>query len=375
MLNGGDFHAALTQRGVGLFTGVPDSLLAGFCAYLEGHSGPPRHVIAANEGGAVALAAGHHLATGQIGLVYMQNSGLGNALNPLVSLADPAVYSVPMLLLVGWRGEPGQADEPQHVTQGRVTLRLLDALEIPHAVLPEDEAGMASCLDAAFASLRERRGPYALVARKGTFAPGPARQAAANPYALSREQAIQSVVDQLDPRDIVVATTGMSSRELFEHRAALGQRHGGDFLTVGSMGHASQIALGIALARPDRQVYCLDGDGALIMHLGSLPIIASQAARNFRHVVLNNGAHDSVGGQPTAGFAMDIPAIARHCGYPTACRADTAAAVAEALTRLRDSDGPALLEIRIRTGARANLGRPTRTPAQNKADFMAFLSA
>lgn len=367
------FFDALRGEGIEFFTGVPDSLLKDFCAYITDHAGPRQHVIAANEGGAVALAAGRYLATGRPALVYMQNSGQGNAVNPLTSLADPDVFGIPMLLLVGWRGEPGVPDEPQHVKQGKITLDVFAALGIHCEVLPGDTGPAVGCLASAVRRMRAGSCPVALVVRTGTFERYKLRSDVVSSYELRREAALALVVEAIGSGAVVVATTGMTSRELFEYRVSAAQGHRTDFRTVGCMGHASQIALGIALARPGRAVYCLDGDGAAIMHMGGLAIIGDQQPANLRHVVFNNGAHDSVGGQPTAGFTIDIPRIATACGYRFAATASTTFEISEGLRSLREATGPALLEIRVNKGARSNLGRPTSTPAENKRELMQYL--
>ena len=366
----------LQRRRVSFYAGVPDSLLKEFCAYLTDTVPAQRHLIAANEGNAIALAAGYHLATGQTGLVYMQNSGLGNTINPLTSLIDPAVYAIPVLLLIGWRGEPGIHDEPQHITQGAVTLAQLDALNIPYSILPAEIEPAMDCLDTAMQTLHQHQCPYALVVRKGSFSKHirAAKEEASAIFSLSREDAIRQIAASLRNNDIVVSTTGMTSRELFEYRASTNSIElGQDFLTVGSMGHASQIALGIALQKPDRQVYCLDGDGALIMHMGGLAVIGNQSVDNYKHIVLNNGAHDSVGGQPTVAFNLDIPSIARACGYRDTQQAENKQELANSLAWLQTATGPALLEVRLHKGARSDLGRPTITPQQNKKTFMQHL--
>lgn len=363
---------SLGRAGVRFYAGVPDSLLKDFCACVADNAG--QHVIAANEGGAVALAAGHYLATGEPALVYMQNSGLGNAVNPLLSLADPAVYAIPMLLLVGWRGEPGKKDEPQHAKQGAVTLQLLGAMGIPYEVIDAATENVDATVRGTVTKALELSRPCALVVREKTFAAYAAKSAEKETlYPLTREEAIHVVLGALDPRAAVIATTGMASREVFEYREAMGSGHEQDFLTVGSMGHASQIALAIALQQPERQVICLDGDGAALMHLGALPIIGSRRPANFRHVILNNGAHDSVGGQPTAGFAVDFIAMALACGYQGAMVASAAKEIERGLLALGSTPGPTLLEIRVRRGNRADLGRPTTSPQENKAAFMEFL--
>ncbi len=373
MLNCQLFYEELKKNGIGFFTGVPDSLLKSFCAYLTDHASEKEHIIAANEGNAIALACGYHLATGKIGLVYMQNAGEGNAVNPLLSLADPDVYSIPLLMLIGWRGEPGKHDEPQHVKQGKVTLNLLEAMKIPYAVLPDSLEEAKISLEKAVGYMANNNAPYALVIRKDTFDEYKLQKSIENNYSLSREEALKQVVDALGSEDIVVSTTGMLSRELFEYREALKQRHEKDFLTVGSMGHSSSIALAIALEKPERNVYCFDGDGAALMHLGAQAIIGTLKPQNFRHLIFNNGAHDSVGGQPTAAFNCDFPAIAKACGYTYAWRADTKEELEEKLKLLQSSSGPALLEIRLKRGNRKELGRPTTTPQQNKEALMRFL--
>lgn len=363
----------LRSNGVSFFAGVPDSLLKHFCAHVIRHAAEGEHVIAANEGAAVALAAGHYFATGRPGLVYMQNSGLGNAVNPLVSLASPDVFGVPMLLLVGWRGEPGVRDEPQHVRQGRCTVALLESIGVPAKVLPDVSAGAADCIADAIVDASRDRTPVALVVRDGTFAAVEGAVVPNLPGAPAREAALEAILESVPHDAVVVCTTGMASRELFEIRRRQGQADAGDLRVVGSMGHASQIALGIAMAQPDRSVYCVDGDGALLMHMGSLALIGTRRQANLFHIVLNNGAHDSVGGQPTAGLAIDICAIARACGYAAAHRADDLDAVRRVASQPRVSGGTTLLEVRVATGARAGLGRPDEAPAVNRERLMAFL--
>ncbi len=369
-----DLWDAVKGAGIEFFTGIPDSLLKDFIAYLSEHVDPASHVTAANEGGAIALAAGYHLATGRVAAVYLQNSGLGNTINPLTSLVDPEVYGIPVLLIIGWRGKPGVHDEPQHRKQGAVTLQQLDVLGVPYVVLDDSVEDVAAAVQGLVARAVEVGGPAALVVPPARLAPykRTAPSAVAR-FGLRREQAIEAVLTTVGPRDVVVSTTGMASREVFEyrHRANLG--HGHDFLTVGSMGHASQIALGIALARPDRTVHCLDGDGAALMHLGALAIIGSRGPANLRHVIVNNGAHDSVGGQPTAGLAVDLTAIATACGYRATRSVESLGAIGGAIEALASTPGPTLLEIRVDTGARSDLGRPTATPAENKAELMDFL--
>ena len=376
MISAGDVYDSLRAHGVTFFTGVPDSALAALCAHIDRHTSALQHVIAANEGAAVALAAGHHLGSGGLPVVYLQNSGLGNAVNPLLSLADAEVYSLPVILIIGWRGEPSLRDEPQHIKQGRVMLAMLDAMELPYRVLSIDQAGALADVEWAVNSARTRSQPIALIVRKGTFAPLEAEKTArtTRESLIGREHAIEIILDALGARDAVVSTTGMISRELYETRVRRREMPR-DFLVVGSMGHASATACSIALVQPDRQLFCLDGDGAFLMHMGSIAVQGQSRARNFKHIVLNNGCHDSVGGQPTVAFECDLTGIARSCGYTTLDAVSTAPEIAASVAQLRMTDGPALLEIRVSPGARADLGRPASSPRENKEAFVRFLSA
>ena len=371
MISCKDFYDKLIESKIGFFTGVPDSLLKDFCAYITDNTPKENNIIAANEGNAIAIASGYHLATGKFGMVYMQNSGLGNAINPLTSLADPEVYSIPMLLLIGWRAEPGVKDEPQHIKMGNVTLSLLEAIGIKYEILNDN---FEEIIKKAKDYMGKEKAPFAIIVKKGTFEEYKLKNKKETNYKFHREEALKLIIPLLDEKDIVVSTTGYTSREIFELRGDNKQGHEKDFLTVGSMGHSSSIALGIALEKPDRQVYCFDGDGALIMHMGSLSTIGSLKPKNFKHIVFNNYAHDSVGGQPTAASIIDIPAIAKSNGYSDAFSAETKDEILEKIKQIKEIDGPALLEIKVNKGARKDLGRPTRTPIENKEDFMGFLS-
>lgn len=366
------FIEKLQREGVEFYSGVPDSLLKNVCAYITDHFDSEHNIIAANEGGAVALAAGYHLATGKVGCVYMQNSGEGNAVNPLASLTDREVYHIPLLLLIGWRGRPGVHDEPQHVKQGKITTGLLNTLGINYDVLSKDEDKVAKQIERAMLSIRHTGDTYALVVEKDTFDSYTLQNVNPSEYAMSREEAIQTVAASIPDNAVIVSTTGMISRELFEYRTAAGQGHERDFLTVGSMGHASQIALGIALQHPGRKVYCFDGDGAAIMHMGNMAIVGSKAPKNYVHVVFNNGAHDSVGGQPTVGYEIDLVEIAHAMHYEHAVCVWTREQLREALNDML-TEGLQLIEIRVKKGNRKDLGRPTTTPLQNKEALMSFL--
>ena len=356
---------------IDLFTGVPDSLLKDLCACITDNA--DKHIIAANEGSAVAIAAGHHLATGSLALVYMQNSGIGNAVNPLLSLADEKVYKIPMLLVVGWRGEPGVKDEPQHVKQGEVTLSLFDAIQISYIVIDEDEAIAEKQFMQLIEQAKSTFSPQAAIIRKDLFSSYKLSNKPVNNYTMSREEALKTVVDVLEKDDIVISTTGKLSRELFEYRENKGESHEKDFLTVGSMGHSMSIALGVALSKPERLVFCLDGDGAAIMHLGAMTNIGVAGLKNIRHIIFNNGAHESVGAQPTVAFNINIPQIAISCGYKKAKSVTELAELKEVLKTFRNEEGPVLLEIKVNLESRSDLGRPTRTTYENKNDFMTHL--
>lgn len=375
MVNVDKVYSAFIADDVDFFTGVPDSLLKNICAYITDNAPKEKNIIAANEGAAVGIAAGYHMATGKLPLVYMQNSGLGNTVNPLLSLADEKVYSIPMVLMIGWRGEPGVKDEPQHKKQGEVTLALLEAMQIPYVILDNEEDKTLVQIHDIVASAKKKSIPHAIVIRKDTFRKYKLKNESENDYPVSREEALKIVIDHLKDTDIVVSTTGKLSRELFEYREAKGQGHGKDFLTVGSMGHSSSIALGIAVARKERNVFCLDGDGAFIMHMGAISNIGDLAPRNYKHIIFNNGAHESVGGQSTLGFQLDIPSIAKACGYKVAMTASSKSEIENEIKRLQETDGPSLLEIKVKIDSRDDLGRPTTTPIENKENFMDFIKA
>ena len=366
------FIEALREKGIDCFAGVPDSLLKNICAYITDHFDAEHNIIAANEGAAVGLAAGHYLATGQPACVYMQNSGEGNIINPLASLTDQEVYNIPVLLLIGWRGRPGVHDEPQHVKQGKVTTGLLNVMGVNYEVISKEEDKAAKQIEKAAKALANKE-VFALVIEKDTFEDYKLQNVEVNDLTMTREEAIQTVAAALGEKDCIVSTTGMISRELFEYRAAMNQGHERDFLTVGSMGHASQIALGIAMAKTDRKVWCFDGDGAAIMHMGSMAIVANKAPKNYVHIVFNNGAHDSVGGQPTVGLKIDLPAVAKAVGYNACYSVETKEYLAELLEKVKAIDGPVLLEVKVKKGNRKDLGRPTTTPIQNKEALMTFL--
>jgi len=373
MIECADFYNILIQKDISFFTGVPDSLLKDICGYINDHTSDNQHMIAPNEGGAIALAAGYHLSTGKVPLVYLQNSGLGNTVNPLVSLADPEVYGIPMLLMIGWRGQPGTHDEPQHVKQGKITQTLIETLGIDCQIIPESPDKLEECIDRLLTISINKCTPAALIVPKGIFGTYKVKKEINDASCLTREDAIKKIVSMLDAQDIVVSTTGKTSRELYEFRETVDKGHSRDFLNVGSMGHASLIAAGIAINKKELQVFCLDGDGAALMHLGAFAAIGTLKLPNFKHIILNNGVHDSVGGQPTAGRNVSFDNIALHCGYRSAFTADTEESIIERISELKKAEGPALLEIKIKEGSRKDLGRPKESLADLKKAFMDFI--
>lgn len=344
----------LKKNGVTFFTGVPDSYLNGFCNHILKNY-PERNIIAANEGNAVGIAAGHYIASKEIPLVYMQNSGLGNTVNPLVSLADEHVYSIPMILLIGWRGQPGTGDWPQHELQGEITTKLLDVMNIPYTILEDDNSKIGEVIEKAVSYAKETRRSYALIAPKGVMA-GEKANNKDDLYPLSREEAIETVLDNMPEDTVYSATTGRATRELFFLRERRNESRKNDFLNVGSMGHASSVALGIALEKKDRQVVCFDGDSAAILHLGALTMVSKLDCPNFLHIVLNNGAHESVGGQPSAGYLVDFTKIAESCGYETVGKAaENKEELISAVKQLSSRKKAGFIEVKIHKGLSGKL--------------------
>ncbi len=360
--------------GADFFTGVPDSQLKALCDHLFQKYGtdPRHHIIGVNEGNCAAIAAGYHLATGKVPVVYMQNSGQGNMINPMASLLSDKVYGIPCLFIVGWRGEPGIHDEPQHVYQGEVTLKLLEDMDIQAFVIGKDttEDAVSRKMED-FKKLLERGKCAAFVIRKGALQYDK-KAVYKNAYRMTREEIIRHVAD-VSGEDPVVSTTGKASRELFEIREARGQGHSRDFLTVGSMGHASSIAMEIALQKPDRKIWCLDGDGAALMHMGAMAVIGASSPKNLIHIVMNNEAHETGGGMPTVAAKVDLPGIAKACGYGKAVCVGDFESLDHELRRAKLGSELTFIEVKCAIGARADLGRPTTTPVQNKEWFMESL--
>ena len=357
------------------YTGVPDSQLKALCNYLMDRYGtdPGHHMIAANEGNCVALAAGYHLATGKVPVVYMQNSGEGNIINPLASLLNEKVYAIPMIFIIGWRGEPGIHDEPQHIWQGEVTLKLLEDMGVDYYVIGSETA--AENAEQAMAAFREKLSKgsdVAFVIRKGALTDAPEVEYV-NDNKLVREDVIGHIV-MAAGEDPIVSTTGKASRELFEIREKSRQSHKYDFLTVGSMGHSSSIALGVALNKKNSKVWCIDGDGAALMHMGAMAVIGAARPDNLVHIVINNAAHETVGGMPTVAGSIDMTAIAKACGYESVVSVDNMKALEYELKKAKEGQALAFIEVKCGIGSRKDLGRPTTSALENKNGFMDYLS-
>jgi len=375
MLDINDFMAFIEKMGADFYTGVPDSLLRPFCDYvMTKHGIGDKHIVAANEGAAVGLAAGHFLATGKPAVVYMQNSGIGNAVNPICSLLHPKVYAIPTIFVIGWRGEPGVKDEPQHIFQGEIMLPFLDCLNIPYLVVSK-ETDVKELKEASekFQKHIENGQSVAFVIKNGALQNEQKMKYESNAE-MSREEICKLVLDNSQDSDIFVCTTGKLSREVFEIREQNGQGHGRDFLTVGSMGHSIMIALGIALAKPKKRVFCLDGDGAALMHLGSLAVAGAQKAENLVHVIVNNGAHETVGGMPTVCTDIKLSKVALEFGYSHSFYAETKEELLLVLSKMKSLSGQIFIEVKSNLVSRSDLGRPTTTPVENKNELMKFLA-
>ena len=376
MINPKEFYEVLIKYGVSFFTGIPDSLLKEFCSTIDDFTNSSSHVIASNEGTAIGIAVGHHLASGGLPLVYLQNSGLGNTVNPLLSLCDKEVYSIPLVLLIGWRGEPGVKDEPQHLKQGRVTPNILDAMEIPYKLITKNKEKSIENTKWAIKKAINLLAPVALLVQKGAFEKLDIEcpKNIKDQRLISREDAISIITKNISKESIIISTTGMISRELYEQRNLMKFDRSNDFLTVGSMGHASQIALGIAKTNPTKKVICLDGDGAALMHLGGMATIGTNKTGNLFHIVLNNYAHDSVGGQPTVADQISLTNIAKACSYefvegPIKNKEE----IIKVVKKLNLLSGMRFAEIIVSKGSRSDLGRPKEKPIYNKNVFISRL--
>jgi phosphonopyruvate decarboxylase len=367
MINPGELYDLLKANGVGFFVGVPDSLLANFCAYIQDNSSGNDHIIAANEGNAVAMAGGYYMATRKIAAVYMQNSGLGNAINPISSLMDLEICNIPMLIIIGWRGEPGYEDEPQHIKQGKITIEQLELLGISYQVMDADGL-LKPQVSELFDKIRKNNGPVALVIKKNTFESYKLKESSSD-FGMAREAFLDELVTLSGDSSLIVSTTGKTSRELFEIRSMKNDPHT-DFLTVGAMGHTSSIAAGVAIGAPDIKVICLDGDGSLLMHMGAIAIIGNLKLKNFIHVLLNNSAHESVGGQPTVAKFIDFKSLSVSLGYSNYFLIENIEDLRSFWNQIIYENGPSFVEAKISIGSRPDLGRPNVPPEINKMNFM-----
>jgi len=360
--------------GADFYAGVPDSQLRSLCDFLMKTYGinSKHHIIAANEGNCVALAAGYHLATGKVPVVYMQNSGEGNIINPVVSLLNNKVYGIPVVFVIGWRGEPGRHDEPQHIYQGEITIKLLEDMGICSFVVEKNTTSdelrnimkkfnsiLAEGKDVAFVIKKE-----ALIYEE--------KIEYKNDFLMKREDVIRHIVNVSD-KDPIVSTTGKASRELFEIREERRQSHELDFLTIGSMGHASSIALELATQKEDTKIWCIDGDGAVLMHMGAMAVIGTNKPANLIHIIINNNAHETVGGMPTVANSISFTAIAKACGYPYAVCVDSFERLDYELAKVKECKFLCLIEVKCLIGSRNNLGRPTITANENKNIFMEYI--
>ncbi|MBT2789577.1 phosphonopyruvate decarboxylase [Paraburkholderia strydomiana] len=392
MIEAAQFVEAARDRGFDWYAGVPCSYLTPFINYvLQDES--LHYVSAANEGDAVALIAGVALGardergggTRRRGITMMQNSGLGNAVSPLTSLTW--TFRLPQLLIVTWRGQPGVADEPQHALMGPVTPAMLDTMEIPWETFPTEADAIGPALDRAIAHMDETGRPYALVMQKGSVAPyelkagavgerrvpATARSQFANVAAselASRHDALKKVIAHTPIEStVVLASTGFCGRELY----AIDDRPNQLYM-VGSMGCVTPFALGLALARPDLHVVALDGDGAALMRMGAFATLGAYGPSNLTHVLLDNGAHDSTGGQATVSSQVSFAGVAAACGYASAVESDDPA-VLDQLFESAPLDGPRFARLVIRRGTPDGLPRPTITPPDVKTRLMRHIGA
>ena len=361
--------------GSDFYTGVPDSQIKALCNYLMNEYGidEKHHIIAANEGNCTALAAGYHLATGKVPVIYMQNSGEGNIINPVASLLNDKVYSIPAIFVIGWRGQPGVHDEPQHIYQGEITCDLLDLMDIENFTVSQDTTieELEDIMEEYRKVLKTGKNVAFVIGKNALTYEGKVEYKNGNE--MVREDIIEHIV-KVTGENPIVSTTGKASRELFEIRERNNQSHKYDFLTVGSMGHTSSIALGVAINKPDEKIWCIDGDGSALMHMGSMGVVGNVKPKNLVHIVINNGAHETVGGMPTVAESMDLVSIAKSCGYSYAVSVDNFDDLDSELNKIKNMDELSFIEVMCSIGARDDLGRPTTTAIENKENFMNFLS-
>ena len=372
-INTAHFFRLIQNEDISFFTGVPDSLLKNFCLCIDNNVSKNDHIIAANEGNAIAIAAGYFLATNKVPIVYMQNSGLGNAINPLLSLCDSSVYSIPLVLVIGWRGEPGVPDEPQHIKQGEIQLDLLKLLKIPYEVLSGEEINYRQKVEKIIQIAKNKNKPTALLIKKKTFTKYELNSSENQYKGMRREEALEIILEFLPYDAIIVSTTGKTSREIYEIRERKKEPHKKDFLTVGSMGHCSSIALGLAISKPNRKVFCIDGDGALIMHMGSLSSVGKLNPKNFYHILMNNEVHESVGGQATASSNINFQKLTQSNGYNKSTFVEKKEELEIEMKYFLNEEGPNFIEVKINPGSRKDLGRPASSPIDNKKQIMDYI--
>lgn len=367
------FIEEVKKIGIESIIGVPDSTLKQFCDYLNTDGvGKIRHMVPPNEGAAIGIATGVFLGTNKPACVYMQNSGLGNTVNPITSLANEKVYDIPMLLVIGWRGEPGFHDEPQHKFMGEITEDLLKVMDINYSIISKDttDEELEGIFELANTQMSDNK-QYAIIVKKDTFEKRKGGNYD-NSYSMVREDAIKAILGALNKDDFVVSTTGKISREVYEEADIICGQHMQEFLTVGGMGHASMIALGIADNHKNRRVICIDGDGAVLMHMGSLAFIGNQSPENLIHICINNEAHESVGGMPTGARGQAYSEVARVCGYKAVFSTDNEKDLIEILHKVRNISGPIFIEIKVSMYSREDLGRPKESASENKNNFMKY---
>ena len=369
------FFQYLKKEGIDFYTGIPDSLLKDLCFYISDHTKDHNHIIAANEGCALSIAIGYHISTNKIPIIYLQNSGLGNLINPLLSLADKDVYSIPMLLIVGWRGKPGIKDEPQHKKTGKVMIEMLKSMKLPYKIIGNSDSApkIKQITKNLIHKSKKYSSPVVLIVEKDTFENYNIKSIKESKYSLVREEALKIIANHVSLKDIIVSTTGYTSRELYEYRQSKNQDHSRDFLTVGGMGHANQIALGIALHSKNRTIYCFDGDGAVIMHMGALSTNGYIKPHNLKHIVFNNGSHESVGGQPTTAHNFKMKNVAKSMGYDLTLSVSSRKQLEAAMPDIKKFKGSCFLEVMIKNGTRSDLSRPKSSPSQNKILLMKYL--
>ncbi len=373
MISCNDFFSILKAKRLTFFTGIPDSVFKDWIKFLNDNNNVIlKNLIACNECEAIALAVGYYLSTNEVGIVYMQNSGLGKAVNPLTSLCDPDVYAIPILLMIGWRGEPGEKDAPQHKKMGKISLPLLETLNIPYTVLKSDLNDVKIELEKALNYLKQSQGPYAFVIKRNFFQEYKMEKEIQVEYEISREEAIQLIIDNLEKDILIISTTGYTSRELFEYRETKKNDQFGVFYNIGSMGCSASIGLGIALNRKER-VVIFDGDGAAIMQMGAFTTIGKYSPPNFLHIIFDNHAHESTGGQPTNSSVINFLDIALACNYKSGYIVKTKKELLSALKSIENKEGPILIVIKIKIGSHPNLKRPDKTPLEYKEEFIKFL--